>query len=449
MVSFPIWLVLGLYLSPATRDGIVLSLEAFSGPMNRSILGITVITSGNLVAAILLPHDVDASTMVCRRLYGHGLLWIALPTCLQDYWYTICMYSAPSVPRPVQAAVWARAVCETLSVVVAIRKMLSPSSSPESSWTVLRRFQAQMALCYLACCTVFHLSGLATVPGVAGSFGEACAVSIVWLSIVAILNEKCRVFMSSRLAMHTLKVPLGALRMPLDTAGVWGKPGQEVKGCDSSYFEGPSECSYSGSESSPERIGRQGKLKACRADSSCMSSAASELMNLSASHPQAEIADVVGYPLLSTYYGEHHRIGQDAIAYFSPAEREQFQLCVTSEGYLVASDGTLLSPQEETWGMFVMTMNGTILVHFDCASSGADARVVRHSSLVGGEAVVAAGLLKVSDGCILELSNESGHYAPPPSCLQIVLCRLALMGVRNLEQVKLQLVQRREDGLYL
>ena len=149
---------------------------------------------------------------------------------------------------------WARAVCETLSVVVAIRKMLSPSSSPESSWTVLRRFQAQMALCYLACCTVFHLSGLATVPGVAGSFGEACAVSIVWLSILAILNEKCRVFMSSRLAMHTLKVPLGALRMPLDTAGVWGKPGQEVKGCDSSYFEGPSECSYSGSKAALKEL---------------------------------------------------------------------------------------------------------------------------------------------------------------------------------------------------
>ena len=37
------------------------------------------------------------------------------------------------------------------------------------------------------------------------------------------------------------------------------------------------------------------------------------------------------------------------------------------------------------------------------------------SSLVAGASVLAAGQLTVCDGCLLAMSNESGHYAPAAS----------------------------------
>ena len=69
---------------------------------------------------------------------------------------------------------------------------------------------------------------------------------------------------------------------------------------------------------------------------------------------------------------------------------------------------------------------------------------VHHSSLAAGAPVAAAGLLTVSRGKLRSLSNESGHYAPPPSCLHTVLEQLAALGVAELEQVVLETHRRME-----
>jgi hypothetical protein len=43
-----------------------------------------------------------------------------------------------------------------------------------------------------------------------------------------------------------------------------------------------------------------------------------------------------------------------------------------------------------------------------------------HSSLIAGEAVQAAGRLIVKNGKIVEITNSSGHYTPPPSSLEAI-----------------------------
>ena len=58
--------------------------------------------------------------------------------------------------------------------------------------------------------------------------------------------------------------------------------------------------------------------------------------------------------------------------------------------------------------------------------------------MMAGAPVSAAGQMKIQDGRLLSLNNESGHYCPPASCLRTVLSRLREMGVASLESVTLE-----------
>ena len=50
----------------------------------------------------------------------------------------------------------------------------------------------------------------------------------------------------------------------------------------------------------------------------------------------------------------------------------------------------------------------------------------------------AAGEMWLHHGKLLSLSNRSGHYAPPLSCLHAVLERLGQLGVADLHDVRIQ-----------
>ena len=63
---------------------------------------------------------------------------------------------------------------------------------------------------------------------------------------------------------------------------------------------------------------------------------------------------------------------------------------------------------------------------------------LHHSSLVAGAAVAAAGEMTVKNGALLSISNWSGHYAPRPSCLRVLLDKLEEMGVSGLGDVQVQ-----------
>ena len=54
---------------------------------------------------------------------------------------------------------------------------------------------------------------------------------------------------------------------------------------------------------------------------------------------------------------------------------------------------------------------------------------VHHSTLLAGAPVIAAGEMLIDTGELISISNESGHYRPPPSSLDVADRILALMGV--------------------
>ena len=116
------------------------------------------------------------------------------------------------------------------------------------------------------------------------------------------------------------------------------------------------------------------------------------------------------------------------------------------EGKLVDCDGRPLGQLgDREDGMYAMDLAGHVYTSLGLESSESAARPrLRHSSLVAGGPVAAAGMLTVAHGRLLCLSNESGHYAPPPSCLGLVMERLACLGVARLDEVTLETVRRLE-----
>ena len=105
------------------------------------------------------------------------------------------------------------------------------------------------------------------------------------------------------------------------------------------------------------------------------------------------------YPLLPQYFDEALAAGSNSVRYLqSEEEREQYRLYVSREGLLVGGDGELLAPQQTLEAMYVMDRSGVILVSF--SEHGNDSahqpqRQLRHSSLVNGAPVMAAGQFTV------------------------------------------------------
>lgn len=117
----------------------------------------------------------------------------------------------------------------------------------------------------------------------------------------------------------------------------------------------------------------------------------------------------------------------------TPAERARYRLIVRN-GLIVDCDGTPVGASGAVEAMFVMDSCGGLFTSF----FGPDD--LRHSSLVAGQPVAAAGLLSVLEGRLVSISNESGHYAPLPSSLQRVMNRLATLGVLGLDLVRIDVV---------
>jgi len=92
-------------------------------------------------------------------------------------------------------------------------------------------------------------------------------------------------------------------------------------------------------------------------------------------------------------------------------------------------------PTEQGDGMahFVMDRRGRIYCGYDRAR--AKAFKFFHSSLVAGEPVQAAGLMRIEGGQVVRITNASGHYRPAGRHMATVLQRLRLYGV-NLSQVQ-------------
>lgn len=129
-------------------------------------------------------------------------------------------------------------------------------------------------------------------------------------------------------------------------------------------------------------------------------------------------------------------MGED-IPYLTAIEAQQYSLRVDQHGRLVDPSSKPFADDRAMEGMYVVDRLGTVLLYLPGTD---DLRQLRHSSLVAGETVMAAGQIVVHNGRVLELSNESGHYTPSPSSLQGVMRRLAQQGVTHLDGVALNAI---------
>ena len=185
----------------------------------------------------------------------------------------------------------------------------------------------------------------------------------------------------------------------------------------------------------PRRAGSQRSSNSAHSDS---------FGELNAFLPSADAASMESsevlplYGLLPQFYDERQCHQSSSVRYLSESDRAQCRLHCSRDGLLVTVCGKPLSPhQEPREFLYVLTEGGSI----HCCSS-TDDRGLHHSSLVAGAHVAAAGQITVCNGCLLTLSNESGHYAPPPSTLRTMIGVLARLGLAGIDRVQLNVIRR-------
>jgi hypothetical protein len=94
---------------------------------------------------------------------------------------------------------------------------------------------------------------------------------------------------------------------------------------------------------------------------------------------------------------------KNLVAVFAPAQLEGFRAVAFSCGRLVyAQSGQRIHCE---FGIYVMDEHGNVYVHESPTLRG-----VHHSSLAGGKAPAAAGQLRVNDGIIEWISDNTHHY---------------------------------------
>ena len=200
-----------------------------------------------------------------------------------------------------------------------------------------------------------------------------------------------------------------------------------------------------------------------------------EISSLSPSSPRSPERDAASrlYHLLPQYSFEAN--DKNVVWFRTSASREPYRLhashglllgadgnplgggaCGAAEAdylFVISSEGDLLaarrppfaSASAESTPSLASGSPGTapVLVTAPSLASGSTKEepptlALHHSSLFAGAAVAAAGEMTVKNGALLSISNWSGHYAPRPSCLRVLLDKLEEMGVSGLGDVQVQ-----------
>ncbi len=120
---------------------------------------------------------------------------------------------------------------------------------------------------------------------------------------------------------------------------------------------------------------------------------------------------------------------ETAVVYLDETQREPYRVH-GRDGKLVDAAGRPLDggpPDAEgkpKRAIYSMDAAGNLYVSYDHAKG-----LFHHSSFLAGGPVACAGEMVIEDGRIIELTNMSGHYRPPPFTLDAVRERLVEMGV--------------------
>ncbi len=92
-------------------------------------------------------------------------------------------------------------------------------------------------------------------------------------------------------------------------------------------------------------------------------------------------------------------------------EREQQEKKITFIDGLFYQAGKILTTGARGY-IFIITLNGEMI------AAGSIARKIHHTTLSGGHDVLSAGWFAVTNGILMALSNESGHYKPTSNHLR-------------------------------
>ncbi|MCA9560354.1 MAG: hypothetical protein KC583_17515, partial [Myxococcales bacterium] len=120
---------------------------------------------------------------------------------------------------------------------------------------------------------------------------------------------------------------------------------------------------------------------------------------------------------------------ETAVEYLDAAQREAYRVH-GRDGKLVDAAGRPLDggpPGEDgkpRRAIYAMDAAGNLYASFDHGKGR-----FHHSSFLAGGPVACAGEMVIEDGRVVELTNMSGHYRPPPFTLDAVRERLVEMGV--------------------
>lgn len=138
----------------------------------------------------------------------------------------------------------------------------------------------------------------------------------------------------------------------------------------------------------------------------------------------------------SDYLGEEYGMATGLkpghmVEYFDDVDREAARLTVhdgrlfdgMGQPFNSTAGGSHWSPGQSR-SIFVMDGKGNLFV-----SNNQVVGQIHHSSLLAGQPVAGAGEIGVVDGRIQVLSDRSGHYRPPPECLDQVINYLRDEGV--------------------
>jgi hypothetical protein len=130
--------------------------------------------------------------------------------------------------------------------------------------------------------------------------------------------------------------------------------------------------------------------------------------------------------------------GDDFVSYLTDSERAQFKLSVR-DGKLYDAAGNLFDTQEggSLWSndgraIFVVDQDGNLY-----ASNFQQAGFFHHSSFMAGEDIAGAGELRVVDGKLEVISDNSGHYKPTRPYTKQVIQYLEAQGI-NINDVRVE-----------
>jgi hypothetical protein len=131
-----------------------------------------------------------------------------------------------------------------------------------------------------------------------------------------------------------------------------------------------------------------------------------------------------------------------AVKYLDESERDAYKLTV-QDGKLYDSDGNLFDTSagrsvhsQDPRAIFVMDEDGNIY-----ASTEHSVGQFHHSSFLAGGDVAGAGELKVSNGELQLISDQSGHYWPTRDMTAQVVEQLRARGV-SIDDSQIQLTAR-------